>query len=416
MLPIRFTARYNGDRYPFTNFGKSTMQYVFSTPCLLLALTLPIQAGDKAKPNTLTPKEIADGWILLFDGETTFGWSSNGKYWLKEKGILQSPGGEAALRLGTGFQSFALDFEYDCGHRKSAKLYLTPANSTNKEPDGDGILLPEEKGWHHAIIQVQPNQYVGKATDANGDVSDFPPTKRMTATQLVHPTFVGAELKIKNLKLRPLGANSLFNGKDLTGWREFPGRKSKFTVTDNGEINVKDGNGDLQTIGKYQDFVLQLECISNGKYLNSGIFFRCKDNEYQNGYEAQIFNKFTPTATQEYTIEEYDPKTNMLLEKKKVKSTAVDFGTGAIYRRIPARKEMSKDGEWFGMTIVAQGNHLATWVNGVLVVDWYDNRPKSDNPRTGCRLEGGHISIQGHDPTTNLSFRKLRIAELPAAK
>jgi hypothetical protein len=26
------------------------------------------------KPNTLTPKEIADGWLLLFDGESTFGW------------------------------------------------------------------------------------------------------------------------------------------------------------------------------------------------------------------------------------------------------------------------------------------------------------------------------------------------------
>jgi hypothetical protein len=64
------------------------------------------------------------------------------------------------------------------------------------------------------------------------------------------------------------------------------------------------------------------------------------------------------------------------------------------------------------MTIVAHGNHIATWVNGVQVTDWYDHRPKSDNARTGCRLEGGHISIQGHDPTTNLSFRNLRIAEL----
>src|SRR5205809_973229 len=41
-------------------------------------LTPPAAAQDKAKPNTLTPKEIADGWILLFDGETTFGWIVNG--------------------------------------------------------------------------------------------------------------------------------------------------------------------------------------------------------------------------------------------------------------------------------------------------------------------------------------------------
>jgi hypothetical protein len=99
--------------------------------------------------------------------------------------------------------------------------------------------------------------------------------------------------------------------------------------------------------------------------------------------------------------------------KKDVMSTAVDYGTGAIYRRVPARKAVAKDGEWFTLTVVAQGNHIATWVNGVQQVDWTDNRPLSDNARTGCRLEAGHISIQGHDPTTDLSFRNIRIAELP---
>src|SRR5882724_1282624 len=74
MLPIRFTARYNRGGRPFTIFGKSTMRCVLPTLCFLLVMTLSIQAGDKAKPNTLTPKEIAEGWILLFDGETTFGW------------------------------------------------------------------------------------------------------------------------------------------------------------------------------------------------------------------------------------------------------------------------------------------------------------------------------------------------------
>ena len=43
--------------------------------CLLLAATCP--ANAQQKPNTLTPKEIADGWILLFDGESTYGWKSD---------------------------------------------------------------------------------------------------------------------------------------------------------------------------------------------------------------------------------------------------------------------------------------------------------------------------------------------------
>ena len=47
---------------------------------LLLGLSLMVfalsAAADEPKPNTLTPKEIADGWLMLFDGETTFGWKA----------------------------------------------------------------------------------------------------------------------------------------------------------------------------------------------------------------------------------------------------------------------------------------------------------------------------------------------------
>jgi hypothetical protein len=52
----------------------------------------------------------------------------------------------------------------------------------------------------------------------------------------------------------------------------------------------------------------------------------------------------------------------------------------------------------------------------VQVVDWTDEREPADNPREGRRLEAGHLILQGHDPTTDLNFRNLRIAELPNAK
>ena len=41
--------------------------------CLLLASLLATATAAEPKPNALTEKEIADGWILLFDGESTFG-------------------------------------------------------------------------------------------------------------------------------------------------------------------------------------------------------------------------------------------------------------------------------------------------------------------------------------------------------
>jgi hypothetical protein len=80
---------------------------------------------------------------------------------------------------------------------------------------------------------------------------------------------------------------------------------------------------------------------------------------------------------------------------------------------MPARKAVARDQEWFTMTVVARGRHIATWVNGIQQVDWTDNRPADKNPRKGYRGEAGPISIQGHDPTTDLSFRNIRIGVLP---
>ncbi|MBI1830659.1 MAG: DUF1080 domain-containing protein [Planctomycetes bacterium] len=379
--------------------------------CFVLLIALPCSAqGGKPKPNTLSAKEIADGWVLLFDGETTFGWepyhgeferSPRSKEPRAEKGALALVG-DSAISTTMMFPDFELGLEYKL-NKKTGYGSMMIHGAEQKHP----FDLPDTKdSWR--IVSVHRNK---------GKLQVETPTDKSTGMPWTDPIkilflqFPEADLRTRNLKLRPLNMKSLFNGKDLTGWKEFPGKKSKFAIID-GAINVKDGPGDLQTVGKYRDFILQLDCISNGKHLNSGIFFRCRDNEYQNGYEAQIRNEFKAEATQKYQIEEYDPKTHKLLGKKEQLFTAVDYGTGAIYRRHPARKQMSKDGEWFTMTIVAHGNHLATWVNGVQVTDWYDNRPKSDNARTGCRLEAGHISIQGHDPTTNLSFKNIRIAEL----
>ncbi len=230
-----------------------------------------------------------------------------------------------------------------------------------------------------------------------------------------HIALSGNGVVFRNIKLKPENMNSLFNGKDLTGWKEFPGKKSKFSVTPEGAIHLEGGPGDLQTEGQWADFVLQLQCKSNGDHCNSGVFFRCRPGEFEQGYEAQIRNEFTDEPKQEYPIETYDPKTHELKDTKKVKYTAVDYGTGGIYRRMPARRELSKDREWFGMTIVASGRHIAVWVNGVQATDWTDERPTADNARKGCYLEKGPISLQGHEAAVeDLEFRDIQIQDLAA--
>jgi hypothetical protein len=377
------------------------------------ALLAPTLRADDPKPNTLTPQEAGDGWLLLFDGETPFGWTAEpGGALMVKDGILQLQAGR--LRNTTAFYDFVLKFECKVtGAEKHADAQL---HFAGKAFD---LALPQDKkpAWSEARLYCAAGKYSFRLKTSRGELPIAAGTFAAAAASPLEFTAAdGVRLELRGVALLPVEMKRLFNGKSLEGWKEFPGKKSKFAVNDKLEVTLKDGPGDLQTEGKYGDFLLQIDCISHGKFLNSGVFFRCRENEYQNGYEAQIHNGFTAEAKKEYVLEEYDPKTHQLVGKKKEKYTAIDYGTGAIYRRVPARKAVAKDNEWFTMTVVAHGNHFATWVNGVQVVDWMDNRPANSNARNGFRLEPGHISLQGHDPTTDLSFRNIKIAEYPAAK
>jgi hypothetical protein len=195
----------------------------------------------------------------------------------------------------------------------------------------------------------------------------------------------------RNIRLRPIGPRPLLNGRDLSGWTTANAGESTFTVANGGDLQLTNGPGQLATVDEYKDFVLQLECKVNGDGLNSGIFFRTLPQGRGNGYESQINNVF----------KDDDP------------TKPADFGAGGIYRRQPARRVVAKDGEWFFKTMVADGPHMAVWVNGYQVSDWTDTRPAKENAREGLRLRPGVIAIQGHDPTTNFWFRNFRLAELP---
>jgi hypothetical protein len=158
-------------------------------------------------------------------------------------------------------------------------------------------------------------------------------------------------------------------------------------------INVIQGGGQLETEGVFRDFVLQLDIRTNPKdpnhHPNSGVFFRGDPGVYWSGYESQIRNEY-----------------------KEDRTKPVDWGTGAVYGRSAARRVIPNDGEFFTKTIVAGGRRMCIWINGYPVTDWEDTRPEGKT-RQNARLEAGTISLQAHDPTTNLDFRNIRIAELP---
>lgn len=354
----------------------------------------------------LSAQELADGWLLLFDGETLFGWEPASKAnWRAEQGVLSASEGEEGLLCTTSdFGDYVLALEFRAAPGGNSGVFVrtppTPddvaesayevniAPSDNPFPTGSLVkrqlaaAVPDSSDWQSMEITTQGPQI--KVKLGGRQILDY------TDPKPVHRGRIGLQfrtgkIEFRNVKLRPLGAKSMFNGKDLGGWKTYPEMPSVFSVTPEGWLNVKNGPGQLESEGQYGDFTMQAEVFVNGDKLNSGIFYRSIPGDKMNGYESQICNSYDDGGK---------------------------CGTGGIFRRSAARKIVARDREWFTQTIHAVGNHVAVWVNGYQVADWTDDRPPNANPRKGLRLEPGTIIIQGHDPTTDFSFRNLRIAEV----
>jgi len=384
------------------------------TPAKAAAPVQPAKA-DVAPPELLTKEEIAEGWISLFDGQTLFGWQAHSKAdWAVKDGAIAVSEGEPGLLCTTSpFVDYALKVEFRADPKTNSGVFLRTPPVTDKDsvstkcyelniapadnpfPTGSFVARQkaseecQDEGWRTFEATLEGDHAIVKYNDKIVlDYTDPHPVGR----GLIGLQLNSGKVEFRNIKLKPLGLKSLFNGKDLTGWK--PGGKSKFTVEEDGSLHVVDGKGYLESEDSFGDFALQLEAKTNAKKLNSGFFFRCIPGEELNGYESQIHSGF----------------------KNENRAEPEDCGTGGIFRRVNARRVMTNDLEWFSKTIVAAGPHLAVWVNGYQVTDWTDERKPDKNPRNGQRTEAGTLQLQGHDPTTDVSFRNLRAAELPEGK
>ena len=364
-------------------------------------------------PKPLADSELAQGWISLFDGETLFGWTpaTEANWRVEDHAIVVDQGEPGLLCTTTQFSDYVFHIEFRSASGTNSGIFLhTPTKPKDPAVDCYELNIADGDNPFPTCSLVKRAKTPGNF-DSNGwqtyDVTvlgdkvivnlDGAQVLEYTDLKPLHRGHIGLQLnqgkvEFRNIKLKPLNTANLFNGKDLTGWKTYPEMPSRFTVTDDGWLNVKDGRGQLETEGSYGDFALQLECITHAEQLNSGFFFRCIPGGPMNGYESQIHNGF----------------------KEGDRRKPVDCGTGGIFRRIDARLVVANDLQWFYKTVIADGAHIATWVNGYQVVDWVDDRAPDENPRKGLRLEPGTIMIQGHDPTTDISFRNIQIAELVA--
>lgn len=375
--------------------------------------TNKLAAQDEVKKTSqITKNDAFNGWINLFHGDIEYGWRAATKAnWSAENHeITVSEGEVGLLRTTTQFDDFTLRLQFKATPETNSGVFIrtspqpkNPAKdcyeiniAPESNPFPTGSIVGRHKGqvlksfdyaqWHSMEI-ASINDRIEVSVDGQ-KISSYHDPKPLGKG------FIGLQLnsgliKFRNIQLKPENLASMFDGRSLAGWKSYPEFKSQFKVNE-GVLNVKDGPGMLESRNRYRNFVMQLKVKTNAPNLNSGIFFRCIPGEKMNGYESQIHNG--------------------IVEGDRTKPK--DCGTGGIFRRKNARMVVGDDQQWLIKTIIVDGPHVATWVNGQQVCDWTDKRKKDPNPRRGLRLDAGTIMIQGHDPTTDIDFKDLRIREI----
>jgi hypothetical protein len=177
---------------------------------------------------------------------------------------------------------------------------------------------------------------------------------------------------------------ALFNGKDLTGWVEIG--KEKWWVEGNtihGQGITQD-YGYLRTRQNYKDFHLSLrfKCEGDG---NSGVFFRAE------------FKPGTADVTQ-------GPQFEIDCAVNQHTGGVYDVGRQWIVWPAPENETVIRQDDWNDYQLKVEGNRYVARLNGVVLVDFTDPKPKA---------EDGGIALQLHSGGRgNMRFKDIYIRDL----
>src|SRR5438552_13915682 len=220
------------------------------------------------------------------------------------------------------------------------------------------------------------------------------------------------------------GFKSIFNGNDLTGW---DGRPQHWSVEDGAitgrttkERPAQGNNFLIWTNGTVSDFELRLsyKIVPNNTngFANSGIQYRSKDfgNFVVGGYQADL------EAGKTYSGIFYEERMDGILAQRGQKTVVktVDGKTkvevvGSLGKSEDIQAKI-KDNYWNDYVLIAKGNHLQHFINGMQTVDVVDERTD------GKAAKEGILALQLHagDPMT-VQFKNIRIKTFsgsPSAK
>lgn len=201
---------------------------------------------------------------------------------------------------------------------------------------------------------------------------------------------------------------SLFNGRDLDGWKGLPqfwSVQEGVIVGETTEANPTKGNTFLVWQGgELADFEITAEVRFRGN--NSGLQYRSKVVDEANlslaGYQADLH------PSQKYFGMLYGErlgKRGIIAERGQRVEVGPD-GTPKVVGEVGDKTEL-KDWEWNTLRVVTAGNRLLHQINGVTTVDIIDQHPEA--------LKSGVIGLQLHaGAPMRVEFRNIRLRRLTA--
>ena len=185
---------------------------------------------------------------------------------------------------------------------------------------------------------------------------------------------------------------TLFDGTTLSGWTQ-RGGKAAYKVEDQcivGETRPNQANSFLCTDESFADFELTYEFKVDPK-LNSGVQIRSESKpEYKSGvvfgYQVEI-----DPSERAWTAGIYD-------ESRR--------GWLANLEKNPEARAAFKQNEWNSVRVLAVGDHIQTWLNGVPAADLHDSMTAS-----------GFIGLQVHSvgasgEVLQVRWRAIRLRDL----
>ena len=173
-------------------------------------------------------------------------------------------------------------------------------------------------------------------------------------------------------------SQSLFNGKDLSGWAG----KSEFWTVKDGAIfgqTTKDKPTKGNTFlvwqgGEVADFVFKAKVRFSGN--NSGVQYRSElvgnaDDFVVKGYQADLHPK------PEYFGMLYAEKWRGIVAQRFQRVIVGQDGKSQIVGEVGDKNQKLVDSEWNELTIIAFGNRQIHLVNSVVTMDLTDNHPEA---------------------------------------